>query len=163
MIEYIIAAQLQAPHLSLEQTVRAALIDAYNCGEQRQECGGVIYRDDRHRHYSYSTPMTSGRAFGVDLSTLYVHVPVGMRVVADYHTHICSRHNKVFADFFSASDALINEGLHTVGYILSGCTGAIHRYDPEQDPQGDEEVDLSSGRKIFLTSGHVSGWIDIFN
>jgi hypothetical protein len=80
-------------------------------------------------------------------------------VVADFHTHICSVHNRPFSTFFSSSDALANEGLHTVGYMLSLCDGYIRRFDPVQDDQDDEEVDFHSGRVIYLTIGHIVGWV----
>jgi hypothetical protein len=80
-------------------------------------------------------------------------------VVADFHTHICSVHNRPFADFFSPADAIANQGLHTVGYMLSLCDWNIRRYDPSQDERDDEEVDFHSGRVIYLTCGHIVGWV----
>ena len=80
-------------------------------------------------------------------------------MVADFHTHICSIHNKPFSPFFSSSDALANDGLHTVGYMLSLCDGYIRRFDPAQDDHDDEEVDFHSGRVIYLTIGHIVGWV----
>jgi hypothetical protein len=90
----------------------------------------------------------------VDLGEFY-----GQDVVADFHTHICSIHNQPFADFFSPADAYANQGLHTVGYMLSLCDWNIRRYDPAQDERDDEEVDFRSGRVIYLTCGHIVGWV----
>src|SRR5438067_1917902 len=83
----------------------------------------------------------------------------GPQVVADFHTHVCSIHNQAFADFFSMSDAIVNQELHTVGYMLSLCDWNIRRYDPSQDDRDDEEVDFRSGRVIYLTCGHIVGWV----
>jgi hypothetical protein len=116
------------------------------------ECGGVVRAVDGG--FEVSGLITSNRAFSVDLGEFY-----GPAVVADFHTHVCSIHNRPFADFFSPADALVNEGLHTVGYMLSLCDWNIRRYDPSQDERDDEEVDFHSGRVLYLTSGHIVGWV----
>jgi len=48
---------------------------------------------------------------------------------------------------------------HTVGYMMSLCDGYIRRFDPSQDDRDDEEVDFHSGRVIYLTIGHIVGWV----
>jgi hypothetical protein len=125
---------------------------AANCNPQ-YECGGVV-RAVKGGGFEASGLITSKRPFGVDLGEFY-----GSDVVADFHTHICSIHNKPFSPFFSSSDALANQGLHTVGYMLSLCDGYIRRFDPSQDDRDDEEVDFHSGRVIYLTIGHIVGWV----
>ena len=166
----MILAAVLTSYLTIEQASRAALIDAYNCGEQKQECGGVIYvSTDSKPRFTYTVPITDHRAFGVTIPYLYsVAAPAGRRLVADYHNHICSPHNKDFAQFFSYGDASVNEGFKVIGYMLDGCTGNIHRYDPAQDARDDEQVDFlphaDGTRKpsFYLTIGHISGWVDIF-
>ena len=74
--------------------------------DPRYECGGVVRAVKGG--YEASGLITSKRPFGVDLAEFY-----GPDVVADFHTHICSIHNQPFAAFFSSSDALANQGLHT--------------------------------------------------
>ena len=118
----------------------------------RYECGGVVRAVPGG--FEPTGLISSKRPFGVDLAEFY-----GPDVVADFHTHICSVHNKPFADFFSTSDAIVNQQLHTVGYMLNLCDGNIHRYDPSQDDRDDEEVDFRSGRVIYLTIGHIVGWV----
>lgn len=118
----------------------------------RYECGGVVRAVGGG--FEASAPISSKKPFGVDLGEFY-----GPDVVADFHTHICSVHNRVFADFFSTADAIANQGLHTVGYMLSMCDGNIRRFDPAQDDRDDEEVDFTSGRIIYLTIGHIVGWV----
>ena len=120
--------------------------------DPRYECGGVVRAVKGG--YEASGLITSKRPFGVDLAEFY-----GPDVVADFHTHICSIHNQPFAAFFSSSDALANQGLHTIGYMLSLCDSQIRRFDPAQDDQDDEEVDFHSGRVIYLTIGHIVGWV----
>lgn len=120
--------------------------------DPRYECGGVVRAVKGG--YEASGLITSKRPFGVDLAEFY-----GPDVVADFHTHICSIHNQPFAAFFSSSDALANQGLHTIGYMLSLCDSQIRRFDPSQDDQDDEEVDFHSGRVIYLTIGHIVGWV----
>src|SRR5215469_5489479 len=132
---------------AISELTRAAAI----C-DPRYECGGVVRAVPGG--YEASGLITSRRPFGVDLAEFY-----GPEVVADFHTHICSIHNRPFAAFFSSSDALANKGLHTVGYMLSLCDGLIRRFDPAQDDQDDEEVDFHSGRVIYLTIGHIVGWV----
>jgi hypothetical protein len=124
---------------------------AANCNP-RYECGGVVRAVNGG--FEASGLITSRRSFGVDLGEFY-----GLDVVADFHTHICSIHNKPFSTFFSSSDAIANQGLHTVGYMLSLCDGYIRRYDPTQDDRDDEEVDFHSGKVIYLTIGHIVGWV----
>lgn len=116
------------------------------------ECGGVVRAVPGG--FEPTALISSRRPFGVDLGEFY-----GPGVVADFHTHICSVHNRAFADFFSASDAIVNRELHTVGYMLSLCDWNIRRYDPSQDDRDDEEVDFRSGRVIYLTVGHIVGWV----
>lgn len=80
------------------------------------------------------------------------------KIVADYHVHICNKHNAPFANYFSPADAYANAGLHTTGYMLSNCDRSIHVYDPVYDFRDDIEVDLVSGKKIYLTSGRLIDW-----
>ena len=142
--------------LALFATMDEAAIDALKHAaavcDPRYECGGVV------RHvaggYEASALFSSKKPFGVDLGEFYA-----ADVVADFHTHICSIHNKLFANFFSPADAYANQGLHTVGYMLSLCDWNIRRYDPAQDDRDDEEVDFTSGRVIYLTCGHIVGWV----
>jgi hypothetical protein len=116
------------------------------------ECGGVVRAVEGG--FVATNLISSKRPFGVDLGEFY-----GPDVVADFHTHICSVHNRAFADFFSAADAIVNQELHTVGYMLSLCDWNIRRFDPSQDDRDDEEVDFRSGRVIYLTIGHIVGWV----
>jgi hypothetical protein len=136
---------------TIDETAIDALRHAASTCDPHYECGGVVRKVDGG--FTASTLTTSTKPFGVDLGQLY-----GADVVADFHTHICSVHNKPFADFFSPADAMVNQGLHTVGYMLSLCDRNIRRYDPSQDDRDDEEVDFHSGRVIYLTSGHIVGW-----
>lgn len=159
------AAEL-APGLyfSMDEAAHDALVDAYNCGEQRRECGGVIYRYENKSAvpyvlYFYTTP-EKGRTFGVNITALAETAPSHMKLVADYHTHPCLG-RKELAQFFSPADVITNQGFHTVGYMLDNCRGLIHRFDPAQDDVGDEEIDMDSGRKMYLTIGHIAGWIDL--
>jgi len=136
---------------TIDETAIDALKHAAATCDPHYECGGVVRKVTGG--YQASELITSNRPFGVDLALLY-----DSDVVADFHTHICSIHNKPFADFFSPADAMVNQGLHTVGYMLSLCDRNIRRYDPSQDERDDEEVDFHSGRVIYLTSGHIVGW-----
>jgi hypothetical protein len=136
---------------TIDETAIDALRHAAETCDPRYECGGVVLRVNGG--FVASPVITSKRPFGVNLEELY-----GSDVVADFHTHICSIHNKPFADFFSPADAIANQGLHTVGYMLSLCDRNIRRYDPSQDERDDEEVDFHSGRIIYLTIGHIVGW-----
>ena len=136
---------------TIDESAIEALKEAAATCDPHYECGGVVRKVEGG--FTASMLTTSSKPFGVDLGQLY-----GADVVADFHTHICSVHNKPFADFFSPADALVNQGLHTVGYMLSLCDRNIRRYDPSQDDRDDEEVDFHSGRVIYLTSGHIVGW-----
>ena len=137
---------------TMDEAALDALRHAAAVCDPRYECGGVV------RHvaggYEASALFSSKKPFGVDLGEFYA-----ADVVADFHTHICSIHNKPFANFFSPADAYANQGLHTVGYMLSLCDWNIRRYDPAQDDRDDEEVDFTSGRVIYLTCGHIVGWV----
>jgi hypothetical protein len=137
---------------TIDETAIDALKHAAEVCSPRYECGGVVRRVAGG--FEASPLMTSKKPFGVDFGELY-----GPDVVADFHTHICSVHNRPFADFFSPADATVNQGLHTVGYMLSLCDRNIRRYDPFQDDRDDEEVDFHSGRVIYLTIGHIVGWV----
>jgi hypothetical protein len=137
---------------TVDEAAISALTHAATICNPQYECGGVVRAVKGG--FEASGLITSKRPFGVDLGEFY-----GPDVVADFHTHICSSHNKPFSPFFSSSDALANQGLHTVGYMLSLCDGAIRRFDPSQDDRDDEEVDFHSGRVIYLTIGHIVGWV----
>ncbi len=137
---------------TIDDAAISALKHAATICDPRYECGGVVRAVQGG--FEASGLITSNRSFGVDLGEFY-----GPDVVADFHTHICSVHNKPFSAFFSSSDAIANEGLHTVGYMLSLCDGYIRRFDPRQDDRDDEEVDFHSGRVIYLTIGHIVGWV----
>ena len=137
---------------TIDEAAISGLKHAAAICDPRYECGGVVRAVKGG--YEASGLITSKRPFGVDLAEFY-----GPDVVADFHTHICSIHNRPFAAFFSSSDALANQGLHTIGYMLSLCDSQIRRFDPSQDDQDDEEVDFHSGRVIYLTIGHIVGWV----
>jgi len=136
---------------TIDETAIDALRHAASTCDPRYECGGVVRKVEGG--FAASELISSAKPFGVDLEQLYA-----TDVVADFHTHICSVHNEPFADFFSSADAMVNQGLHTVGYMLSLCDRNIRRYDPSQDDRDDEEVDFRSGRVIYLTIGHIVGW-----
>jgi hypothetical protein len=136
---------------TIDESAIDALKHAAATCDPHYECGGVVRRVNGG--YEASALISSYKSFGVDLGLLY-----WPDVVADFHTHICSIHNRPFADFFSPADATVNQGLHTVGYMLSLCDRNIRRYDPAQDDRDDEEVDFRSGRIIYLTIGHIVGW-----
>lgn len=140
-----------------------ALYQAAKCSQNKRECGGVIFQ----------TPtgfvigdLERGAAYGMTMHDYTRPPPAGWKIVADYHVHICSSGNYLFANFFSPADAYLNQGFHTVGYMYSFCDGNIHRYDPAQDERDDEEVDFKphkNGTKhapIYLTIGHITGWIN---
>lgn len=159
MIDYA-----QVPTQSLDEAAQTALVRAWKCSENRRECGGVIYEAahiDGSTWYFVSPIETSNKPFGVEIKAIGEPPPRNMRMVADFHVHICSVHNQDFAAFFSVPDVLVNQAMHDVGYILDGCTGTVHRYDPSQDDADDEEVDFKSGKVLYLTIGHVSGHIDL--
>jgi len=137
---------------TIDDAAIEALTHAAAVCDPRYECGGVVRRVPGG--FEASALFSSKKPFGVDLGEFY-----GPDVVADFHTHICSIHNQPFADFFSPADAYANQGLHTVGYMLSLCDWNIRRYDPAQDDRDDEEVDFTSGRVIYLTCGHIVGWV----
>jgi len=137
---------------TMDEAAIAALKHAASVCDPRYECGGVVRQVAGG--FEPSPLISSKKPFGVDLGEFYA-----ADVVADFHTHICSIHNKPFADFFSPADAMANQGLHTVGYMLSLCDWNIRRYDPTQDDRDDEEVDFRSGRVIYLTIGHIVGWV----
>ena len=137
---------------TMDEAAIAALKHAASVCDPRYECGGVVRQITGG--FEASPLISSKKPFGVDLGEFYA-----TDVVADFHTHICSIHNKPFADFFSPADAMANQGLHTVGYMLSMCDWNIRRYDPTQDDRDDEEVDFRSGRVIYLTIGHIVGWV----
>ena len=137
---------------TMDEAAIEGLKHAADICDPRYECGGVVRQVPGG--FVVSVLMTSKKPFGVDLGEVY-----GPDVVADFHTHICSIHNKPFADFFSSADAMANQGLRTVGYMLSLCDHNIRRYDPRQDNRDDEEVDFHSGRVIYLTCGHIVGWV----
>jgi len=137
-----------------------ALRLAYDCSLNVRECGGVIYKKDNL--YYVTTPITSNLPFGVDLSAYWddKNAPSSQyHIIADYHTHICVRENADFANFFSPSDTEVNSGLHINGYILSICDMRIREYNPSQDDKDDIEVDFKSGKKIYLTAGHIVDWV----
>ena len=123
---------------TIDEAAISGLRHAAAICDPRYECGGVVRVVEGG--FEASPPISSKLPFGVDLGEFY-----GPDVVADFHTHICSIHNKPFADFFSTSDAIANQGLHTVvGYMLSMCDWNIRRYDPAQDDRDDEELQFHS-------------------
>jgi len=132
----------------MDSAANAALTVALDCPRQ-YECGGVIYEDSQHR-YHVSAPLTSHKHFGLVIPQYTEGVPEsGWRIVADYHTHICSPHNRLFANFFSPADAIVNTAFHSVGYMLSLCDGQVRRYDPSQDDRDDE------GRALHQRTGDL--------
>lgn len=137
---------------SIDEAAVAALAEAKVCSQQRRECGGYIYQVAGG--YSYTWPVTSGNSNSIDLSPVY---RLSWKWVADYHTHPCVG-LKPLNDLFSMQDILSNKGLHLTGYMLNLCNGSVHRWASD-DPEDDVEVDFHSGVTIYLTSGHIVGFI----
>lgn len=145
--------------LSIDDAAIHALKLAYQACNPHYECGGVIRKTKEG--YVISDIVSNLKPFNVDLSGPYGD---GLNVVADFHTHICSAQNLPFAQFFSKTDVITDDGLHISGYMLDLCTGNIHRYVPGVDDEDDEEVDFKphpdgSRLTIFLTIGHIVGWV----
>lgn len=140
----------------------AALQEAAVCSHNVRECGGVIYERDGRFFYDVPHP---GRQFGVDLPEYDDALPPRVHIVADYHVHVCADRNRDFSPYFSMADSLVNQGFHTVGYMLSLCDDNVRRFDPRQDDMGDEEVDFrprpdgTRHKPIYLTCGHIVGWV----
>src|SRR5437762_9436596 len=99
---------------TIDEAAISGLKHAAAICDPQYECGGVVRAVPGG--FEASALISSKRPFGVDLAEFY-----GPEVVADFHTHVCSIHNQAFADFFSMSDAIVNQELHTVGYMLSLC------------------------------------------
>jgi hypothetical protein len=157
---------LSLAYFSMEAAAHDALIDAYNCSEGRRECGGVIYERPADKMipytlYFYSALETSDKPFGTDVKALALTPPRHMKLVADFHNHLCLGRHKELVGVFSEADQIMNKGFHTIGYILDGCTGNIHRYDPASDVN-DFVIVYTSGRQLELSSGHITGWINVF-
>jgi hypothetical protein len=136
---------------SVDEAAMAALTEAKQCST-RHECGGYIYKTPEG--YVFTPPVTSNNTNGVDLSGVYQQ---RTDWVADYHTHPCVG-VKQLNEVFSMQDVLSNKGLHIPGYMLSLCSGTVRRW-ADGDPEDDFEVDYHSGRKIFLATGHVVGFV----
>lgn len=145
------------------QAASAELNKAYWECPTTKECGGVIYLGKDGKYYS--SGLETGSSFGLEMPEYYTPLPEGMvKITADYHTHICSIHNKPFAPFFSPGDIDANQGFNTVGYMLCECDGVIRRWAPGDD-RDDEEVDFkkpdgTKGKVIYLTTGHIVGFLD---
>jgi hypothetical protein len=135
---------------SMDEAAVAALAE---CKQQTQtvECGGVIYRgaDGYYASFAFDTRATNQ---SVSLETALALHP---DAVADFHTHVCIGHHEL-VEVFSQQDVMVDKGLHLVGYMLSLCSGYVRRWAPG-DPDDDFEVDFSSGRKLFLATGHIVG------
>lgn len=148
----------------VDQAAITELNKAYWECPTTKECGGVIFLGKDGRYYS--SGLETGNSFGLDMPEYYTALPKGMvKIIADYHTHICSVHNKPFSPYFSASDVDLNAGFNTAGYMLSECNGVIRRWAPGDD-RDDEEVDFrkpdgSKGKTIYLTIGHIVGFLDV--
>lgn len=142
-----------------DAAAHSALKLAAECSENVRECGGVIWRDNIVGDYIYSAPVP-GKSFGVDLSQFWSRQPPkDFTLVADYHVHICNRHNKLFSTYFSPADGYVNKGFHTVGYMLSLCDHMIRRFDPQEKPYEVMVVHFHSGNELELPIGHINGYL----
>lgn len=143
---------------SVDEAAIAALSEAKVCTTHvpksmlGRECGGYIYQTKDG--YEYTAPITSGSPNSIDLIGVY---NLQWNWVADYHTHPCVGH-KELNEYFSMQDILSNEGLKLTGYMLNLCTGHVRRW-AFGDDKDDIEVDFHSGYTIYLTSGHIVGFV----
>jgi hypothetical protein len=144
---------------SIELAAKAALVAAYLCGHQDYECGSVLYQGPEG--YSFSAPVTDRKPFGVEIPQLSEPPPAGLKIVGDAHNHICNTHNKMFAAYFSPADGMVNQGFNVIGYMLDGCSGNIHSFDPNEWPREVMVVHFTSGRELELPIGHIVGWLDL--
>ena len=134
-----------------------ALNRAYTECDHTSECGGFIM--EFHGVFIASGSVSSGKPFANPaMGDLYAALDhAGFKMVADWHTHVCSVHNKPFANFFSPADVGSNDGLHLTGYMLSLCDKNIRMYMPGYTERDDEEVDFKSGKVFYLTTGNLIG------
>lgn len=151
---------MMVDYATIEEASKTALIQSYECGGQNYECGGVIYEHADGR-FTFTPPVTDRKPFGVTVPQLAEPPPVGARLVADYHHHICSVRNRLFAAYFSPADGLVDQGFNVIGYMLDSCTGNIHVFDPNEWPRDVMVVHFTSGRELELPIGHISGWIKL--
>src|SRR5207302_800882 len=68
----------------------------------------------------------------------------------------------IFGDMDSAANAALTVALdcprqYECGGVIDEDSG---RSDPWRDGRDDEVVHFTSGREIYLTCGHISGWIE---
>jgi hypothetical protein len=138
---------------SVDEAAMAALREAKACSQPHRECGGVIYQTPEG--FVYTPPITDNKSNSVDLWPAYKDHQHD--TVADYHTHPCVG-NKPLNNAFSSADVMVYKGFNLVGYMLSLCDGYVRRWASD-DYEDDIEVDFHSGRKIFLTAGHIVGMI----
>lgn len=139
---------------------KAGLKLAAECSQNKRECGGVIYK--LPTGYAISEIVTSDKKYGLPALEYYYEPGGPTNIVADFHTHVDLSGNHLFSPYFSTSDRLTNEGLHTTGYMYSFRDGMIHAYVPGYDDADDIECDMhntKTGKKrtIYLTSGHIVG------
>lgn len=140
---------------NLEDVAREALSKSARCSQGVRECGGVIYRKP-DGSYVASEPAV-GVTYGVDMGQFYFGNT--LPIAADYHVHICGPHNRRFANYFSPADGMVNEGFHTIGYMLSLCDHNIRRFDPQELPREVMVIQFHSGKELEMPIGHVVGWL----
>lgn len=138
---------------TLEEAGVHAIERAYKCSHAYECAGALAQRPDGKFVVG---PVRSD--YSGDSVRIQHRVPIGWKLVGDYHTHPCNADSHA-NPFFSGEDMASVTELRITGFMGDLCTGKVHEFTPGKDVPNDEQPDKED--PVWLTQGRVIGQIKV--
>lgn len=138
---------------TLEEAGVHAIERAYQCSHA-YECSGSIALRPSDGKYVVGPVRSdySGDSVGVDH-----RVPVGWKLVADFHTHPCNADSHDVG-YFSPQDMAESTAEKITGFMGDLCTGEVHAWLAGRDSPNDVYLE---DQDIYLAKGRIVGHITV--
>lgn len=117
------------------------------------ECSTFIAKDPNGK-FAVGPARTD---YSGDSVRIRANAPEDWDVVATVHTHPCIEGH--FPNLFSSQDMAGSIMAHTIGYMVSLCTGDVHEFDYMIDSPNNVHLEDEG---VWLSAGRVIGRVDAF-
>jgi hypothetical protein len=138
---------------TLEEAGVHGIERAYQCSHV-YECSGSIALRPSDGKYVVG-PVRSD--YSGDSVQVVHGVPMGWKLVADFHTHPCNADSHDVG-YFSPQDMAEVTALKITGFMGDLCTGEVHAFTPGRDKPNDVYLE---DQEIYLSKGRIIGHITV--
>jgi hypothetical protein len=138
---------------TLEEAGVHGIERAYQCSHS-YECSGAITLRPSDGKYVVG-PVRSD--YSGDSVQVNHNVPMGWKLVADFHTHPCNAESHDVG-YYSPQDMAEVTAVGITGFMGDLCTGEVHEFTPGKDKPNDVYLE---DQEIYLSKGRIVGHITV--